>query len=157
MMIRGIFGAAILLAAFNASAGVAGASPYCYDTGPGYEKCVDGSTDGFFHPIYQGPQVPDGSVPWINPSPPAAPVIIPQEVVPPAPNIGDECIHAQANTTTTTAVGVLRCVSIPQAGWQWQPDNGPVVDPAIAGQLAWSDCIASHTAAECRKIVDGSP
>lgn len=40
--------------ALPTSAGVAAAGPYCFDTGPGYQKCVD---DDYTNPIYQGPKV----------------------------------------------------------------------------------------------------
>jgi hypothetical protein len=56
--------------------GIANASPYCFETGPGYQKCVDGSTGGYLDPIYQGPKVYDGgNVPWVPSAP--APAYIP--------------------------------------------------------------------------------
>jgi hypothetical protein len=62
------------------------------------------------------------------------------------------------NSTAVAADGsALRCMSVPSAGYEWLPDTGVQQgDPAIAGQKAWSDCMASHTAAECRWIVDGN-
>jgi hypothetical protein len=51
----------------------------------------------------------------------------------------------------------VRCMSVPSAGYVWLPDTGvQQADPAIAGQKPWSDCMASHTAAECWRIVDGN-
>lgn len=37
------------------SAGVANAQPFCYQTGPGYEKCIDSPSGDYFNPVYQGP------------------------------------------------------------------------------------------------------
>ena len=62
-------------------AGIASAGPFCYETGPGFQKCVDGSTGGYLTPIYQGPKIYDGvTVPWV---PSAPPVYIPSPAVPP--------------------------------------------------------------------------
>jgi hypothetical protein len=74
-----VLGLAATATCFAGSAGVAAAAPYCYETGPGYQKCVDGSTGGYFDPIYQGPKVfSGGNVPWVPTySPPAAPAIPP--------------------------------------------------------------------------------
>ncbi|AGB25757.1 hypothetical protein Mycsm_05572 [Mycobacterium sp. JS623] len=48
-------------------------------------------------------------------------------------------------------------MSVPSAEYEWLPDTGvQQVDPAIAGQKAWSDCMVLHTAAEYRWIVDGN-
>ncbi|WP_059016994.1 hypothetical protein [Mycobacterium sp. M26] len=50
---------ALLLCAagFAAPIGVANASPFCYDTGPGYQKCIDSPSGDYFNPTYQGPKV----------------------------------------------------------------------------------------------------
>lgn len=76
--------AALILAStagcFGASSAVADAAPYCYETGPGYQKCVGGGgSNDYFNPIYEGPKVFDsGNVPWAPAySPPAAPVMPP--------------------------------------------------------------------------------
>lgn len=74
---------AVATAGLGFSTGAAAAGPNCYETGPGYQKCVDGSTGGYFSPIYQGPKVfNNGSIPWVptySPPPifvpPAAPAI----------------------------------------------------------------------------------
>jgi hypothetical protein len=68
------------------------------------------------------------------------------------------CAHADMNSTAVAADGTaVRCMSVPSTGFEWLPDTGvQQTGPAIAGQKAWSDCIASHTAADCRQIVDGN-
>lgn len=74
-------------AALELSTGTANAGPYCYETGPGYQKCVDGSSGGFFNPIYQGPKVVDnGSLPWA-PSYVPPPAYAPSVAAPAAPNL----------------------------------------------------------------------
>jgi hypothetical protein len=40
----------------GASTGVANARPFCYETGPGYEKCLDSPRGDYFNPIYLGPR-----------------------------------------------------------------------------------------------------
>lgn len=59
------------------SAGVAVAAPFCFETGPGYQKCVVSGHD--LTPIYQGPKVFDGgNVPWVPTySPPVATAVPP--------------------------------------------------------------------------------
>jgi len=42
---------------FALSTGVAGAGPFCYETGPGYEKCLTSPSGDYFNPIYQGPKL----------------------------------------------------------------------------------------------------
>jgi hypothetical protein len=74
------------------------------------------------------------------------------------PNVGDPCIHADFNRTAVSADGAtIRCQAVPGGGWAWGLDQGPQVDPAIAGQQAWGECIAVNTPAKCRQIVDGKP
>lgn len=34
--------------------GVADAGPFCYETGPGYEKCLSSPSGDYFNPIYVG-------------------------------------------------------------------------------------------------------
>jgi hypothetical protein len=143
------------------STGTASAGPFCYETGPGFEKCLTSPSGDYFNPIYQGPKLPDGYVPWSPPAPPAPvnlPVMPPQQATPSGPQVGAMCAHADMNSTAVAADGTaVRCMSVPSPGFEWLPDTGvQQTDPAIAGQTAWSDCIASHTAAECRQIVDGN-
>lgn len=57
----------------GSSAFVASANPFCYETGPGYEKCISSPSGDYFHPIYQGPKVDHSYIPWVpNTSPPLA-------------------------------------------------------------------------------------
>jgi hypothetical protein len=60
LLLAGTLTAAIATPAtgLGLSAGVANASPFCYQTGPGYEKCIDSPSGDYFHPIYQGPALP---------------------------------------------------------------------------------------------------
>ncbi|TLH66705.1 hypothetical protein C1S80_06420 [Mycolicibacterium aubagnense] len=62
------------------------------------------------------------------------------------------------NSTVVAADGsAVRCMSVPSSGIELLPDTGVQgADPAIAGQKACSDCNASHTTAEYRRIVDGN-
>ncbi|MFG1930878.1 DUF4189 domain-containing protein [Mycobacterium sp. NPDC048908] len=64
------------MAGLGLSAGVADAGPFCYETGPGFEKCLDSPTGDYFHPIYQGPKLDDRYIPWV-PSADPPPVIAP--------------------------------------------------------------------------------
>lgn len=154
--------------ALGLSAGVATASPYCYETGPGYQKCVDGSSGGFFSPIYQGPQIRDnGSLPWA-PAYSAPPAYVPPPIYLPAPpassnvgpTLGSDCIHADFNKVTTASDGSsVRCASTSSGGYRWMIDTGaPQTDPAIAGQAAWTACITNpaNTVEDCRCKVDGN-
>lgn len=68
------------VAGLGFSTGVAGAGPFCYETGPGFEKCLSSPSGDYFHPIYQGPKLDDGNVPWI---PSAGPPIIDSPASPP--------------------------------------------------------------------------
>lgn len=43
-------------AAAGLGTGIANARPYCYETGPGYQKCLDSPSGDYFNPIYQGPK-----------------------------------------------------------------------------------------------------
>ena len=72
--------------------------------------------------------------------------------------MGDMCPHADLNRTATAPDGTaIRCLS-GQGGYSWVVDTGVTqVDPAIAGQQGWADCMQSHTAAQCRNIVDAAP
>ncbi len=47
-------------AGFGVSIGVANAGPFCYDTGPGYQKCISSPSGDYFNPTYAGPKVFDG-------------------------------------------------------------------------------------------------
>ena len=72
--------------ALGLSIAVADARPFCYETGPGYQKCIDSPSGDYFNPIYQGPKIYEGgNVPWV-PSVPA-PIYVPQapSYIPPAP------------------------------------------------------------------------
>lgn len=65
---------------------VAHASPFCFETGPGYQKCVTSGHD--LTPIYQGPTIyTGGNVPWV-PSPPP-PVYIPVPAIVPSDSADD--------------------------------------------------------------------
>src|SRR5690349_2886702 len=159
-MARKLMAAATVVVGLGLSAGTASAGPFCYETGPGFEKCLSSPSGDYFNPVYQGPKLPDGYVPWSPPTPPApvyVPVLPPQRTTPSGLQVGAMCAHADMNRTTVAADGsAVRCMSVPSVGYEWLPDTGvQQEDPAIAGQQAWSDCIASHTAAECRRIVDG--
>lgn len=65
------------------STGTADARPFCYETGPGYQKCIDSPSGDYFNPIYQGPKIYEGgNVPWVPTyNPPVAPAL------PPAPSV----------------------------------------------------------------------
>jgi hypothetical protein len=73
----GIVLAALGVAGALTSTGVATAGPYCYDTGPGYQKCVSGgSGSDYLNPLYQGPKIYSGvNTPWAPPSPAYAPPV----------------------------------------------------------------------------------
>lgn len=159
----GVLGGLIL------SGGVANAGPFCYDTGPGYQKCISSPSGDYFTPIYAGPKLPDSYIPW-TPSDSDLPSWSPDFSLPPAdapappplvassgPPVGSMCAHADMNTTAIASdTSAVRCEFVPSVGYEWLPDTGVnQIDPAVAGQNAWGDCIASHTAAECRQIVDG--
>ena len=64
----------VLWAAFGLpTPAVANAGPFCYETGPGFEKCISSPSGDYFSPIYHGPKLPDGyisSVPY-TPAPPS--------------------------------------------------------------------------------------
>ena len=158
---KSVAAAMALVVGLGASASTASAGPFCYATGPGYEKCLSSPSGDYFNPIYQGPKLPDGYIPWSPPAPARpvyAPVLPPQQAAPSGSQVGAMCAHADMNSTTVAADGsALRCMSVPSAGYEWLPDTGvPQVDPAIAGQQAWSDCMVSHTAEECRWIVENN-
>lgn len=64
----------VVVFAALSSSGVAAATPFCFETGPGYQKCVTSGHD--LTPIYEGPKVYDGgNAPWVPSAPP--PVYIP--------------------------------------------------------------------------------
>lgn len=65
------------------STGVASAGPFCYETGPGFEKCISSPSGDYFNPIYQGPKLDDRYIPWV-PSAVPPPVRVP---APPPINI----------------------------------------------------------------------
>lgn len=76
------------------------------------------------------------------------------------PDVGAGCPHADLNVVTTANTGQkVRCMYVPGSnlGYFWGEADGIVqVDPA-QGQLPWAHCMQTHTAAECRQIVDGTP
>jgi hypothetical protein len=76
------------------------------------------------------------------------------------PTVGQQCTHAQMNTTAQADDGSqLQCMSVPQAGFMWLPATGHLQqDPAIAGQAGWAACMSvpGNTAADCRCLVDGN-
>ena len=57
-----------LLAALSVEPATASAKPLCFDTGPGYQSCV--SNGDYGNPIYEGPKLPDGVIPWAPDDPP---------------------------------------------------------------------------------------
>ena len=84
--IHAVVSACVAVAAAPAS-GFAYAAPFCFETGPGYQKCVNSGHD--LTPVYEGPKIYDGgNVPWVpsyNPTPVyAAPPVLPTS---PAPNL----------------------------------------------------------------------
>ena len=166
--ILGAVATAFAVAPLGLSSGTAAASPYCYETGPGYQKCVDGSSGGFFNPIYQGPQIRDnGALPWAPRYNPAPAYIPPPVYLPPAPPaganvgpaLGSDCIHAEVNNVTVALDGTrVRCTSGP-GRFRWIPDTGQTqVDPVIGGRAAWDACMSnpSNSPADCRCSVDGN-
>ncbi len=68
------------------SIAVADARPFCYETGPGFQKCLDSPTGDYFNPIYAGPKIPESYVPWVPDTAPS-PINIPPgpSYIPPAP------------------------------------------------------------------------
>src|SRR6478752_2304397 len=68
---KSVAAVAALVVGLGLSAGTASAGPFCYETGPGFEKCLSSPSGDYFNPIYQGPMLPDGYVPWSPPAPPA--------------------------------------------------------------------------------------
>lgn len=65
-MVRGNFAMVAAVASLlvvGALSPVARASPFCYDTGPGYQKCISSPSGDYFNPIYAGPKVYGGSGP----------------------------------------------------------------------------------------------
>jgi hypothetical protein len=99
-MRRILVSAVVAAAALALSTDVANARPFCYETGPGYQKCVDGSTGGYFDPIYQGPKVYDGgNVPWVPTYiPPAAPALPPAAGPNPVDALADAVLANIQNT-----------------------------------------------------------
>lgn len=77
-----------------------------------------------------------------------------------SPTLGQQCSHAQMNTTAYADDGaLLQCMSVPQAGFMWLPSTGHLQqDPAIAGRAGWDACMSvpGNTAATCRCLVDGN-
>lgn len=72
--------------ALGLSIAVADARPFCYETGPGFQKCLDSPRGDYFNPIYAGPKIPDSYIPWV-PDPAPSPIYVPQapSYIPPAP------------------------------------------------------------------------
>jgi hypothetical protein len=103
----------IVVGALGVPTGVASASPFCFETGPGYEKCLTSPSGDYFNPIYQGPKMPDGYVPWV-PSAPAPAVSVP------APPLID------TNSSATLATGC-------PAGSYVDPANLSSCLPSTAG------------------------
>lgn len=73
--------------ALGLSIAVADARPFCYETGPGFQKCLDSPSGDYFNPIYAGPKVPESYIPWVPDTAPS-PIYIPQapSYIPPAPD-----------------------------------------------------------------------
>lgn len=98
-----IVGAGILSAAavLGVSTAVADARPFCFETGPGYQKCVTSGHD--LTPIYQGPKIYEGgNVPWVPTySPPVAPVL------PPAPAPSVNAVDVLAGTALNNIQNTL--------------------------------------------------
>src|SRR5690349_22295107 len=107
-MARKLMAAATVVVGLGLSAGTASAGPFCYETGPGFEKCLSSPSGDYFNPIYQGPKLPDGHVPWSPSAPPApvyVPVLPPQQATPSGPQVGATCVHADMNSTAIAADG----------------------------------------------------
>lgn len=98
-----IVGAGILSAAavLGVSTAVADARPFCFETGPGYQKCVTSGHD--LTPIYQGPKIYEGgNVPWVPTySPPVA------AVLPPAPAPSVNAVDVLASTALNNIQNTL--------------------------------------------------
>lgn len=106
-----IAGAGLLAVAgmVGLSTGVAAARPFCFETGPGYQKCVNSGHD--LTPIYQGPKIYEGgNVPWIPDSAPS-PIYIPQAPIAPVPPVA------------TTTVPLERLVQSDMQGFFDNPAN----------------------------------
>lgn len=70
---------------------MASANPFCYETGPGYEKCISSPSGDYFNPIYQGPKLDRSYIPWA-PAPTYAPAPPPVNTNNgPAPAYGRVC------------------------------------------------------------------
>ncbi len=75
-------------------ASMASANPFCYETGPGYEKCISSPSGDYFNPIYQGPKIDHKYIPQA-PNTAPTPVYAP---VPPSANGGEGPGPADART-----------------------------------------------------------
>ncbi|MCV7359158.1 hypothetical protein [Mycolicibacterium fluoranthenivorans] len=80
------------------SSDIASAAPFCFKTGPGYQKCVVSGHD--LTPIYQGPEVfTGGNVPWVPTyTQPAAPAIPPDAAPNPIDTLATWVMSSIQNT-----------------------------------------------------------
>lgn len=69
------------------STAVADARPFCYETGPGFQKCLDSPSGDYFNPIYAGPKIPDSYIPSVPDTAPS-PIYIPPAPVATVPDTG---------------------------------------------------------------------
>lgn len=162
-MQRGIILAGVLVTASGIALSgsyVANAKPFCYETGPGYEKCLSSPSGDYFNPIYQGPKLPQGSIPWvpsINPAPifvpPAPPIAVPAPAPAPIASTGcppgtyvnpDNLGSCLPSTPGNDFVSMAAAPSNPTAA-----TFGTATSQAEADDIAIAQCVAM-TNATCR-------
>lgn len=139
------------------SAGLATAGPYCYETGPGFEKCISSPSGDYFNPIYAGPKVDHKYLPWvptfISPpiSGPAPPPIDAGDNIPATPTTGcpdgtyvdptnlSSCV---LSTPGNDYVALAASPSMPTAA-----AFGAATNQGEADQIAIAQCIAGTNSA----------
>lgn len=139
---------------FALSTGVAGSGPFCYETGPGYEKCLTSPSGDYFNPIYQGPKLDrpyTPSFPIFSPPPPVSiPAPLPSNTGngfgPGAPARCPEGMYVDPNNLSSCLaatpgndyVALAASPGLPTAGAAY----GGAASQGEADRIAMAQCVA---------------
>lgn len=87
-----------------------------------------------------------------EPAPQPAPVPeAPQVPQVTGPQLGDQCIGADIGRTAVAADGT----AIMCDNYMWQLNQGQTPShPWVDGQIAWSECLETNTAEQCRELLN---
>lgn len=99
------------------------------------------------------PQPATDPEPAPQPAPAPVPEVpqVPQTPEITGPQLGDQCIGADIGRTAVAADGT----AIMCDNYMWQLNQGQTPShPWVDGQIAWSECLETNTAEQCRELLN---